>query len=73
MYIVVESYDGEVNITPCANIESARYAKKQYQECIDNFNYETVTDTENYFSAEINEMLYEVEIRNENVLDINIL
>ena len=30
MYIVVELYDGEVNIDICANIESALYKKKEY-------------------------------------------
>ena len=41
MYIVIESYDGEINVDLCANIESALYKKKDYIESLaDNFNYD---------------------------------
>ena len=40
MYIVVELYDGEVNIDICANIESALYKKKEYIDSLkENFNF----------------------------------
>ena len=74
MFIVIESYDGEINVDLCANIESALYKKKQ---CIDglkeNFNFEPMQDEERFFSAEINEMLYTIEIRQEPIFNINIL
>ena len=57
MYIVVELYDGEVNIDICANIESALYKKKEYIDSLkENFNFEPMQDEERFFSAEINEM-----------------
>ena len=74
MYIVVELYDGEINVDLCANIESALYKKKQ---CIDslkeNFNFEPIQDEDRFFSAEINEMLYTIEIREEPIFYRNIL
>ena len=74
MYVVGNSYDGEVSIDICANIESALYKKKQ---CIDglkeNFNFEPIQDEDRFFSAEINEMLYTIEIRQEPIFNINII
>ena len=29
MYVVIESFDGEINVDVCANIESARYKKRR--------------------------------------------
>lgn len=74
MYIVIESYDGEINVDLCANIESALYKKKDYIESlVDNFNYNELANEERYFSAEVNDMIYTIEIRQEPIFDINIL
>ena len=74
MYIVIESYDGEINVDLCANIESALYKKKDYIESLaDNFNYNELANEEKYFSAEVNDMIYTVEIRKETIFNINIL
>ena len=74
MYIVKESYDGKVNIDICANIESALYKKKEHIDNLkENFNYELIKDEDRFFSAEVNEMLYTIEIRQESIFNINIL
>ena len=74
MFIVIESYDGEINVDLCANIESALYKKKDYIESLaDNFNYNELANEEKYFSAEVNDMIYTIEIRPVKVFDINIL
>ena len=74
MYIVVELYDGEVNSDICANIESALYKKKEYIDNLkENFNFEPIQDEDRFFSAEINEMLYTIEIRQEPIFNINII
>lgn len=74
MFIVIESYDGEINVDLCANIESALYKKKDYIESLaDNFNYNELANEEKYFSAEVNDMIYTVEIRQEPIFNINIL
>ena len=74
MFIVIESYDGEINVDLCANIESALYKKKDYIESlVDNFNYNELANEEKYFSAEVNDMIYTIEIRQEPIFNINIL
>ena len=74
MYVVIESYDGEINVDVCANIESARYKKKEYIEYLDDngIEYMVEADENNYFNAEINDMIYEIEIREVKVFDINL-
>ena len=74
MYVVIESYDGEINVDVCANIESARYKKKEYIEYLDDngVEYMVEADKNNYFNAEINDMIYEIEIREVKVFDINL-
>ena len=74
MYVVIESYDGEINVDVCANIESARYKKKEYIEYLDDngIEYMVEADKNNYFNAEINDMIYEIEIREVKVFDINL-
>ena len=74
MYVVVESFDGEINVDVCANIESARYKKKEYIEYLDDngVEYMVEADKNNYFNAEINDMIYEIEIREVKVFDINL-
>lgn len=74
MYIVIESFDGEINVDVCANIESARYKKDEYIKYLDDngIEYTMEVDENNYFSAEINDMIYEIEIRKVKVFDINL-
>ena len=74
MYVVIESYDGEINVDVCANIESARYKKKEYIEYLDDngVEYMVEADKNNYFNAEINDMIYEIEIREVKIFDINL-
>lgn len=75
MYVVIESFDGEINVDLCANIESARYKKEEYIKYLDDngINYITNANENNYFDAEINDMLYTIEIRKTKIYDINIL
>lgn len=75
MYVVIESFDGEINVDVCANIESAQYKKEEYIKYLDDngINYTTETNENNYFDAEINDMLYTIEIRKTKIYDINIL
>lgn len=75
MYILIESYDGEINVDLCANIESALYKKKEYIDYLDNngIQYTIEIDENNYLSGEINDMIYTIEIRPVKVFDINIL
>ena len=74
MYIVIESFDGEVNVDVCANIESAQYKKEEYIEYLNNngIQYTIGTDENNFLSAEINDMLYIIEIRKVKLFDINL-
>lgn len=74
MYVVIESYDGEINVDVCANIESARYKKYEYIRYLDDngVEYMVEADKNNYFNAEINDMIYEIEIREVKVFDINL-
>ena len=74
MYTVINSYGGEVSIDICANIESALYKKKEHIDNLkENFNFEPIKDEDRFFSAEINEMLYTIEIRQEPIFNINII
>lgn len=70
MYIVVESYDGEVNVVPCSDIKSARFIMNDFKSTIEEINYEIITNKENYFEAEIHEMLYVLEIREKDVFSL---
>lgn len=74
MYVVIESFDGEINVDVCTNIESARYKKDEYIKYLDDngIEYTMEVDENNYFSAEINDMIYEIEIRKVKVFDINL-
>ena len=74
MFIVIESYDGEINVDLCANIESALYKKKDYIGSLaENFNYNELTNEERYFLSLVNDMIYTIEIRQEPIFNINIL
>lgn len=74
MYVVIESFDGEINVDVCTNIESARYKKDEYIKYLDDngIEYTMEVDENNYFSAEINDMIYEIEIRKVKAFDINL-
>lgn len=79
IFLVTESYDGEVKVTPCANIESARYIKKQlldeaYKDKAEhNIKFKEEQDSEDYYEALVHGYYYTIKITEEKVFDINIL
>lgn len=68
VYTVVEMYDGEFNVDVCGSLGKAIQAKEEYISGIADFNYDICTDEERYFSAEVNEMMYTVEIIEREIL-----
>lgn len=63
MFIVVEIFDGEVNAIPCEDKKAAMAAKSEFEESILELDFEVLTDKPDLFEAEINSMIYSVEIR----------
>lgn len=68
VYVVMESYDGEINVEVCDTFEKAVEIKEEFRETLKQFNYEPTSDEDNYFSAEIHDMLYIIEIREKLIL-----
>lgn len=69
IYLVVEIFDGNVGIIPCADILTAREIKDNFVEASKNNGekYTILTNKKDYYSAEIDSCTYSVEIRGESL------
>ena len=64
IYIVTETFDGEVNVTPCYDEKSAMFIKTETIETLkyNHSDYDILEDSATYFVAEIDSMLYVIDV-----------
>ena len=71
MFIVIEHFDGEVNAYPCQD-KKAAIVKKHELVCNlkENYNYNIEVDEPELFEAEINDMIFTIDIRDMEVFEL---
>lgn len=64
IYIVTETFDGEVNVTPCYDEKSALFIKTELIETLkfNHSDFDILEDSITYFEAEIDSMIYVIDV-----------
>ena len=71
MFIVIEHFDDEVNAYPCKD-KKAAIVKKHELICNlkENYNYNIEVDEPDLFTAEINDLIFTIDIRDMEVFGL---